>query len=141
MTAYDLDVLKLAFARHVLDQIARADATVDAGERDLIEQIAPTFGLQSAGLLDMSGRPTAAFHVARAQALERLPRELPTEGKLELVTQFLELCVVDGEIHRDEGSLLWRAADLLGLTPDEFDAHLDTLTDHVGEVELGDETT
>lgn len=140
MIAYDLDVLKLAFARHVLDQIARADEAVVAGERELIERVAPTFGLQSAGLLDMAGQPTAAFHQARAQALDRLPRELPITAKLELVTAFLELCVVDGEIHRDESSLLWLAAELLGITPSEFDAHLDSLTEHVGQVELEDAT-
>lgn len=140
MTAYDLDVLKLAFARHVLDQMARADAAVLPGEREVIERVAPTFGLQAAGLLDMAGKPTPAFHQARTQALERLPRELPKAAKLELVTAFLELAVVDGQIAREEGSLLWLAAELLGVSSSEFDAHLDTLTEHVGEVELEDAT-
>lgn len=136
MTTLDLSVLKLAFTRHVLDEITRADRTLTREEQALVERVAPTSALRLHGLLDLVGQPTAAFHRARAEALERLPEELPLAEKLELVTAFLEACVVDGRIDRDEGSLMYLSSRLLGVTSVQFDAHLDSLTDHVGAVEL-----
>lgn len=136
MDTFDLDVLKLAFTRHVLDEIANADRQLTGDEKALIERVAPTSRLRFHGLLDSAGYPTGAFHQARAEALERLPEELSLDEKLAIVTAFLELCIVDGEIHRDEGSLMYLSSRLLGVTSQQFDLHLDSLTEHVGAVEL-----
>ena len=136
MNTYELGVLTLAFARHVLDEIARADATRTPEELALLEQLCPMERLRSAGLVDANDQFTPAWTEARAQALERLPRELSRSGKLTLLTSFFEMCVVDGHIDRDEGSMLFQTASLLGVRASELDAHLDTLTEHVGTVEL-----
>lgn len=136
MNTYELGVLTLAFARHVLDELARADETRTPEELALLEQLCPLERLRAAGLVDTNDQYTPAWTEARAQALERLPRELSRSGKLDLLTSFFEMCVVDGHIDRDEGSMLFQTASLLGIRASELDAHLDTLTEHVGTVEL-----
>ena len=141
MNGFELEVLALAFARHVLDDLALADRERTAEELALIERICPPERMRAAGLVDADGRFTPAWTEARAQALERLPNELSHEGKMGLLTTFFEMCVVDGHIDRDEGSILFQTATLLGIRPSELDAHLDTLTEHVGTIELGDPET
>ena len=132
----DERILEMVFTRHVLDAIARADDHVRPDEAALIEQICPRGLLESAGLFDANGTPTRAYEEARKQALDLLPARLPLDRKLAIVTRLLQLCVVDGHLHRDESSLLWFAAQLLGVSHADFDRHLDTLTDHVGTVYL-----
>jgi uncharacterized tellurite resistance protein B-like protein len=134
--AFELDVLALAFARHVLDELARADSERTAEELALIEQLCPTDRLKETGLMDAAGRFTPAWTDARAQALARLPAELAHDEKMGLLTSFFEMCVVDGQIDRNEGSMLFQTAALLGVRASELDAHLDTLTDLVGLVDL-----
>jgi uncharacterized tellurite resistance protein B-like protein len=136
MSTYDLDVLELAFTRHVLAEIAHADDELVTAEEALMERLCPSERLVQAGLLDENGQPTHLWQTARAQALERLPLERSLDDRLALVTRFLEMAVVDGHLHRDEGSLLFRAAQLLAITPHQFDVHLDSLTEHVGAVDL-----
>jgi uncharacterized tellurite resistance protein B-like protein len=136
VNTFELEVLALAFARHVLDELAQADSERTSDELALMEQICPVDRLRAAGLIDANGLFTPAWTEARAQALDRLPRELSYEGKMSLLTSFFEMCVVDGYIDRSEGSLLFQTASLLGVRPSELDAHLDTLTEHVGTVEL-----
>lgn len=136
MNTFELEVLVLAFARHVLDELARADSERTAEELALIEQICPVERLRAAGLIDAGGAFTPAWTDARAQALLRLPAELARDAKMALLESFFEMCVVDGHIDRDEGSMLFQTASLLGIRPSELDAHLDTLTEHVGMIEL-----
>ncbi|MCB9689828.1 MAG: hypothetical protein H6738_23420 [Alphaproteobacteria bacterium] len=133
---FDLDTLKLAFTRTLLDELSKADKQLLDEEKVLVEQLAPAASLRAAGLWDDLDRPTAAWNAACATALQRLPRELPLDARLALVSSFLELCIVDGELHRDEGSLLFVGAKLLGIDAGTFNAHLESLTEHVGSVDL-----
>lgn len=131
----DLDTLVLVFSRHLLDDLARADGELRDDERAMVEALAPTSRLRAAGLVDDEGRYTAAWHAARTEALERLADELPRDDKLALLTRLVELSIVDGDIDRDEGSLLVLAATLLGLPPSTLDGVLDALTEHVGDLD------
>lgn len=135
---FDVDTLKLAFSRTLLDELSKADRQLLDEERVLVERLVPAARLREAGLWDELDRPAAAWDRACAEALARLPRELPLPDRLALVSSFLELCVVDGELHRDEGSLLFVGAKMLGIDAHTFNAHLDTLTHHVGSLDLDD---
>jgi uncharacterized tellurite resistance protein B-like protein len=130
------DVLKLAFLRHLLGEIARADQQVLPEEEALIDRLCPPDQLRRAGLIDALGEPTELGRAASVRALAELPTTLSEAEKLGVLGQLVELCVVDGHIDLEEGSLLVVASRLLGIPGDRFDAHLDTLTDHVGALDL-----
>ena len=131
-----LEILRMAFARHVLQELWGNRAPSEP-EQLLLEALAPRERLRAAGLLDEHDQFTALWIDARAQALERLPRELSHEDKLRLLRDLFEVSVADGQLERQEGSGLLGAATLLGVGSSEFDALLDTLTEHVGSIELG----
>mgnify|MGYP000353494945 FL=1 len=130
-----IEVLELAFTRHVLDLLAESDGVVLAEETEFVERVVPQSALRVAGLVDPSGVLTPAYEAAREEALDRLPVELDMSRRLHLLEVFFELCVIDGELDRGEGSMLFRAAQMLGITPQQFDRHLDGLDD-VGHIEL-----
>ncbi|MEQ1501448.1 MAG: hypothetical protein ABMB14_04415 [Myxococcota bacterium] len=126
----DLELAAAVFVRHVV-----VDGLPSARWGDPAE--APdTERLVDANLVTPEGLPTAAWDGARDQALAHLPVELDQASKLALLTRVFERFVADGTVDRDEGSALFRAATALGVRPSELDAHLDTLTDHVGSIEL-----
>jgi hypothetical protein len=132
----DERMLERVFTRNLVDAIARADDHVRPDEAELVERICPAGPLRAVGLLDDRGLPTPAFEAVRREALDLLPARLTLDRKLAIVGQLLDLCVVDGHLHRDESSLLFRAAQLLGVSPAQFDGYLDSVTEHVGSVEL-----
>lgn len=134
----ELELLKLAFKKGILDELARADLRTTPEEQGLIDRLCPPEALRAAGFVDDEGGLTAWFHTRRIEAAERLSTELRTLHRLDLITEFLELCVVDGQLHRDESSLLVRVARELGIEPHVLNAHLDTLDEHVGNVDVGE---
>lgn len=136
--ASELDLLRLAFKKGILDEIARADRVFTDEEQRLVDRLCPPDELRAAGFLDASGQLTSWFHTRRAEAREVLRRELRTLHRLDLLTELLELCLVDGQLHRDEGSLLLRAARELAIDTHTLNAHLDTLDQVVGTVDLGE---
>jgi uncharacterized tellurite resistance protein B-like protein len=129
-------VLRMAFARHVLQELSQGKPSPSSAELQLMEQLCPLEDLRKAGLINEHGQFGPSWIEARAAALERLPRELSHEDKLDLLKAFFELTVVDGQLEREEGNILLGAATLLGIGPGEFDALLDTLTEHVGSIDL-----
>jgi len=131
----DVAVLKLAFRRHVLDTLARSDGFVHPAERDLVQDLCPDAAMQGAGLMDEFGVLTVAYEEAHQAALRRLPIELSLAERLELLRGFFGMCLVDGQLDRSEGSLLFEAARRLAITPQQFDRFLDE-QEEVGEVEL-----
>jgi uncharacterized tellurite resistance protein B-like protein len=132
----DDSTLELAFLRHVLHDLAAADRVLVDAEQALIARLCPPDRLRAAGLVDEAGAGTPRGEALRQRALDELPSRLSLEARCALITQLVELCVVDGQIDRAEGSLLFTASQLLGLRTSEFDAHLDTLTEHVGSIDL-----
>jgi len=134
----DLEVAKLVFCRHTMLRLARVDAVLLPEERRLLDEICPPDVLRDRGLMAEDGTLTAAY----VEHLERARRELPVRlalaDKLALITRFVDMAVIDGDLHHDEGVLLLEAATALGVDPEDFDTHLDGLTDKVGHVDLDD---
>jgi len=136
MPPTDLELLTLVFTRHMLVEMLHADDKVDISEAELLIKLVPHSRLKEAGLLDGTGMPTEAWLAVRDEAIRELPLRLALDEKLKILTNLVKMAVVDDDLHRDEGSLLYASAEVLGVTPRQFDRHLDTLTEHVGTVEI-----
>jgi len=134
----DLSLLKLVYSRHTMLRLARVDARLLPEERALLDEVCPPDVLRSEGLLAEDGTHTAAWVEILATARRELPERLSLADKLALITRFVDMAVIDGDLHHDEGKLLLEAATELGVDPEDFDAHLDGLTDQVGQVEATD---
>lgn len=134
----DLELAKLAFTRHTMQRLARVDAKLLPEERALLDEVCPPDHLRDRGLMAEDGTLTAAFVEALDHARRELPQELSLAEKLAMITRFVDMAVIDGDLHHAEGRLLLEAATALGLEPEEFDTHLDGLTDKVGHVALTD---
>lgn len=131
---FPVDQLKLAFAYHIVRQIVGADGEFGAAEQRWIARAFPPTTLETSGFLDRN-LLTMAFERALETALVELPQRLTLEEKLDLLETFLDASLADEQLHHTEGSLIVKAAELLGVPPDALDKHLDTL-DSVGSVEL-----
>ena len=131
----DLSVLKLAFARHVLDTLARSDGFVEVIEQAFVLEACPNAAMQWAGLMDEFGVLTAAYSEATQEAMERLQVELPIDERLGMLGLFFRLCLVDGHFDHGEGSLLYESARHLGISAHQFDRFL-SLQEEVGELDL-----
>lgn len=133
----DLELSKLVFSRHVLLSLARVDALLLPEERALLDALVPPGALREHGLMAEDGTLTAAWVERLEHARQILPDRLAQADKLEMITSFVQMAVIDGDLHHDEGVLLLEAATALGVSPEDFDAHLDGL-DQVGFVESAD---
>ena len=132
----DVETMKLVFLRHVLEDMARADNVLTPDELAMIDRLCPPAQMREAGLLDDKDQLTPLGTELRNRAIDELPRVLPLEDRLAMVTSLVELAIVDGQLDRNEGSLLYLAATLLGVET-VFDDHLDSLTDHVTSIDIG----
>lgn len=128
------DELTLAFTWHLARQVADADFDVTDGELSWMDLHFPTDKLKAAGFVDHSG-PTRRYEDALGEALASLPDDLALEEKLGLITVLFEGTLADDEFHHTEGNVIVRAAQLLGVSNSQLDAHLSSL-DAVGDVEL-----
>lgn len=138
MPRFEKKTLEAVFAYHVVERIVAADAHLDPTEVTFLQLTYPLEEMVRAGFARETGELTPLFLEARDEALELLPDLLSLKEKLDLVSMFLDACVVDGKLEATEGSLLFEAATALGIGADQFDAHLDSLGDTVGTVELPD---
>ncbi|MEN0061661.1 MAG: TerB family tellurite resistance protein [Myxococcota bacterium] len=134
----DLELLKLVFSRHFLLKLARVDAKLLVEERQMLDEVCPPATLQEHGLMAADGTLTAAWVDQLETARRELPARLPMAEKLAMITRFVDMAVIDGDLHHDEGTVLLEAATELDVDPETFNAHLDGLTDQVGQVELAD---
>ncbi|MEZ4317361.1 MAG: hypothetical protein R3F61_07645 [Myxococcota bacterium] len=132
MGQYGLDDLRLAFSMHVVDQIVAADDKLTEAELRFLQDRFPNHILMDRGFTDADGVRTDAYHDAAVDALDRLPTELDSTEKLELLKVFFEATVADDTFELAEGSALLDAARLLDLSDEEIDAFLAT------RVEVGD---
>ncbi|MFK7926897.1 MAG: TerB family tellurite resistance protein [Myxococcota bacterium] len=132
---FDLDVLRMVFAYHVVDEVVAADGEVSAEELSFVESRWPKSRMVEAGLFDSAGKPTAEYEAARVEAVARLPTELGAEDSLALVRVFLEAGMVDGHLERAESEVVIRAASLLNVPVDDWMKVLDD-SDDMGELDL-----
>lgn len=111
---FDLDQLRLAFAYHFVQIIARADGRMADEELALMERAFPMAALEACGFFEGGGF-TPRFGRALQTAFTLLPEVLTESAKYELLDFFLRVCIVDGHYHPREAAALLQAAKKLGI--------------------------
>ena len=109
-------------ATALLVHTAAIDGDVTAGERDTLHGlIKQRFNLDDAATAELIEKATAAEHEAvdLYHFTRLLNRTLDEEGRAKIVEMMWEIVYADGRRGELEDNLLWRAADLLGVSPRE----------------------
>lgn len=132
----DLDVLKLAFGYHFARLVVETDGAVGEEEHQFLDTLFWREKLIQAGLITHSGEITEALPATVRRAVQELATHATLADRLDLLTLILRATLSDGAFQWGEGTVVNRAAQLLGLTPAEVDAHFAQLGDLVGEVDL-----
>jgi uncharacterized tellurite resistance protein B-like protein len=106
-------------AAALLVHIANIDGEFDAKERDRLQAIVENrFGLDRAAARDLI--LLAAESEREAVDLFRftsvLKRTLDEEGRRQVVGMLWEMAYADGSIHEFEENVVWRVAELLGIS-------------------------
>lgn len=106
-------------AAALLVHLASIDGEFGAGEKSLLQRLVETrFGLDSATARELID--TAAESEREAVDLYRftnvLKRTLDEEGRRQVIGMLWEMAYADGEIHEFEENVVWRVAELLGVS-------------------------
>lgn len=120
----DLELLRFVFTFHVVDLIVHADNRIEEEEIAHVVATFPRDSLVSRGLLDAENRLTPLYRDLLAQALMRLPAELDQAAKLDLIDEFFDTAMVDGQFEKPEKRAILVAANLLGVPPELIHHHL-----------------
>jgi hypothetical protein len=123
----DLEQLQLAFAFHMVRELAGADAQLDRAELDWIRSTFPAGQLKAAGLIDVTGRTTPLFDELRHRALVELPDLLSPEQKLDLIELVTKASAADGVLAAEEADAIAAVARILGVPDDQWLGFLDGL--------------
>ena len=100
----------------------RSTANVTASERDTLRSlIKQRFNLDDAASAELIEKATAAEHEAvdLYHFTRLLNRTLDDEGRAKVIEMMWQIVYADGKRDELEDNLLWRAADLLGVSPRE----------------------
>jgi uncharacterized tellurite resistance protein B-like protein len=106
----------------LLVHAAGIDGDVSARERDTLHAVVKRrFDLDDKVADELIDRATAAEHesVDLYHFTKLLTRALDEQGRAKIVEMMWEIVYADGERDELEDNLLWRAADLLGVSPRE----------------------
>lgn len=103
----------------LLVHLASIDGEFDAGERALLQKIVETrFGLDHAAARALI--EAAAESEREAVDLYRftqvLKRRLDEDGRRAVIGMLWEMAYADGEVHEFEENVIWRVAELLGVS-------------------------
>jgi uncharacterized tellurite resistance protein B-like protein len=109
-------------AAALLVHAAAIDGEMSDSERDKLHAvIKQRFGLDDATTAELIAKATAAeqesvdlYHFTRL-----LNRSLDEPGRVRIIEMMWEIVYADGQRDELEDNLLWRAADLLGVSPRE----------------------
>jgi uncharacterized tellurite resistance protein B-like protein len=115
------DDYRLAAAA-LLVHTAAIDGEVTAMERDKLRAVIKRrFNLDDAATAELIEKATAAEHesVDLYHFTHQLNRALDEEGRAKVIGMMWEIVYADGQRDELEDNLLWRAADLLGVSPRE----------------------
>jgi uncharacterized tellurite resistance protein B-like protein len=115
------DDYRLAAAA-LLVHTAAIDGEATALERDKLRAvIKQRFALDDAATAELIEKATAAEHEAvdLYHFTHLLNRALDEEGRAKVIEMMWEIVYADGSRDELEDNLLWRAADLLGVSPRE----------------------
>ena len=106
----------------LLVHAAGIDGDVSPRERDTLHALVKRrFDLDDKRADELIDRATAAEHEAvdLYHCTKRLSRALDEQGRARIIEMMWEIVYADGERDELEDNLLWRAADLLGVSPRE----------------------
>jgi uncharacterized tellurite resistance protein B-like protein len=106
----------------LLVHAAAIDGDVSERERDTLHAVVKRrFNLDDALADELIDKATAAEHEAvdLYHFTKLLSRVLDEEGRAKIIEMMWEIVYADGERDELEDNLLWRAADLLGVSPRE----------------------
>jgi uncharacterized tellurite resistance protein B-like protein len=115
------DDYRLAAAA-MLVHAAAIDGDMSQSENDKLHAvIKQRFSLDDAATEDLIEKATAAEHEAvdLYHFTHQLNRALNEEGRARIVEMMWEIVYADGKRDELEDNLVWRAADLLGISPRE----------------------
>ncbi len=118
---FDADDYRLAAAA-LLIHAAAIDGGVSAAERDLLHAVLKQrFNLDDDATEKLVKAATAAEHEAidLYHFTSKLNRSLDEEGRLRLIEMMWQVAFADGRVTEFEDNLIWRAADLLGVSSHE----------------------
>lgn len=106
-------------AAALLVHLASIDGAFDAGEKALLQRVIETrFGLASAEARELI--EAAAESERDAVDLYRftnvLKRTLDEDGRRQVIGMLWEMAYADGDIHEFEENVIWRVAELLGVS-------------------------
>jgi uncharacterized tellurite resistance protein B-like protein len=106
----------------LLVHAATVDGDMTQGERDKLHAVVKLrFALDDAGADELIDKATQAEHEAvdLYHFTSLLNRALDEAGRARVVEMMWEIVYADGRRDELEDNLLWRAADLLGVSPRE----------------------
>ena len=109
-------------AAALLVHAAAIDGDMTDSERDKLHVIVKSrFALDDAAADELIDKATAAEHEAvdLYHFTSLLNRTLDEEGRAKIIEMMWEIVYADGKRDELEDNLLWRAADLLGVSPRE----------------------
>ena len=129
--------LELALTWHLTRELLDADLNLDPQEAQFLADRFPQSTLQAAGFVHEDGAPTDRFQAVLAEALVVLPERMSEDDKAVILRMLFSASLVDDDFHRQEGHVLAKAAQLLGLSLAQLDAALE-ISDDVGTVDLPD---
>jgi uncharacterized tellurite resistance protein B-like protein len=115
------DDYRLAAAALLVHAAAIDGAVSDIERNKLHALIKRSFSLDEAATDELVAEATAAEHEAidLYHFTSRINRSLDEAGRLRIVEMMWEIAYADGQVTEFEDNLLWRAADLLGVSSRE----------------------
>jgi uncharacterized tellurite resistance protein B-like protein len=118
---FDADDYRVAAAA-LLVHAARIDGHISDDERELLTDLVKwKFNLDDAATGELMEQAEVAEHEAidLYQFTSLLIRALDQNARLRLIEMMWEIAYVDGTVTEFEDNLIWRAADLLGVSSHE----------------------
>jgi uncharacterized tellurite resistance protein B-like protein len=116
--AFDEDDYRLA-AVALLVHIAEADGAIDSAEKIRLKEIIErNFGLDDSATSRLianakqSDREAVDFY----HFTNVLKRSLDENGRLKIIEMLWEMAFADGQVHELEENIVWRLAELLGIS-------------------------
>ena len=106
-------------AAALLVHVSSVDGAIDAAERERLRDLLQTrFGLDEAATAALIDEATMAENEAvdLYRFTSQLNRSLDEDGRRKVVEMMWEMVYADGRANEFEDNLLWRAADLLGIS-------------------------
>ncbi len=136
MSDTKLEELKLAFGYHFARLVVETDGSIGEDEHRFLDTLFWREKLVAAGLITAAGEVTLDFADRVREAITVLPVRASEAERLDVLTLILRATLSDGRFEWGEGTVVNKAAELLGLSNQAVDHHFETMGDLVGSLDL-----